>query len=124
MLELGIDGKSAFVAGVGSGIGIACVEVLARAGASVACFDIDEGTAQTASEAGGDDAIALTGDARSVTEVGAAFDAAVEAFGSIDIAVDVIGEARWGRTITLDDTAWDDSFDLVLRHFFNLSRVA
>jgi NAD(P)-dependent dehydrogenase (short-subunit alcohol dehydrogenase family) len=36
----------------------------------------------------------------------------------------VIGEARWGRTVELDDTAWDESFDLVLRHFFNLARVA
>ena len=44
--------------------------------------------------------------------------------GPVDVAVDVIGEARWGRTIDLDDTAWDESFDLVLRHFFNLARVA
>ena len=44
--------------------------------------------------------------------------------GPVDVAVDVIGEARWGRTIELDDTAWDESFDLVLRHFFNLARVA
>jgi NAD(P)-dependent dehydrogenase (short-subunit alcohol dehydrogenase family) len=36
----------------------------------------------------------------------------------------VIGEARWGRTVELDDAAWDESFDLVLRHFFNLARVA
>ena len=44
--------------------------------------------------------------------------------GPVEVAVDVIGEARWGRTIDLDDTAWDESFDLVLRHFFNLARVA
>ena len=40
------------------------------------------------------------------------------------MAVDVIGVTRWGRTIELDDEAWDESFDLVLRHFFNLVRVA
>ena len=57
-------------------------------------------------------------------DVQAAFDAAVDALGPVDVAVDVIGEARWGRTIELDDTAWDESFDLVLRHFFNLARVA
>ena len=53
-----------------------------------------------------------------------AVDAAIAARGPVDVAVDVIGEARWGRTVELDDTAWDESFDLVLRHFFNLARVA
>jgi NAD(P)-dependent dehydrogenase (short-subunit alcohol dehydrogenase family) len=41
----------------------------------------------------------------------------------MSIAVDVIGETRWGRTVELGDTEWDESFDLVLRHFFNLARV-
>ena len=68
--------------------------------------------------------LALTGDGRRLDDVQAAFGAAVDAFGPVGVAVDVIGEARWGRTIDLDDTAWDDSFDLVLRHFFNVARVA
>jgi 3-oxoacyl-[acyl-carrier protein] reductase len=44
--------------------------------------------------------------------------------GGLDVVVDVIGEARWGRMVTLDDTDWDDSFDVVLRQFFNIARVA
>jgi NAD(P)-dependent dehydrogenase (short-subunit alcohol dehydrogenase family) len=68
--------------------------------------------------------LALVGDARRLEEVRTAFDSAAATLGPVDIAVDVIGEARWGRTVELDDTAWDDSFDLVLRHFFNLARVA
>ena len=123
MLGLGLDGKHAFVAGVGGGIGSACVRALAAAGAHVACFDLDPAAARDAAATGGD-GLALTGDARRLDDVQAALDAAVAANGPVDVAVDVIGEARWGRTIDLDDTAWDESFDLVLRHFFNLARAA
>ena len=48
MLELGLEGKHAFVAGVGGGIGSACVRTLAAAGARVACFDLDAGVARDA----------------------------------------------------------------------------
>jgi NAD(P)-dependent dehydrogenase (short-subunit alcohol dehydrogenase family) len=121
LLELGLEGKHAFVAGVGSGIGGACVRTLAAAGARVSCFDLDGAAARDAALG---DGLALTGDARRLEDVQAALDAAVAAIGPVDVAVDVIGEARWGRTVDLDDTAWDESFDLVLRHFFNLARVA
>jgi 3-oxoacyl-[acyl-carrier protein] reductase len=123
VLGLGLDGKRAFVAGVGSGIGRACVCALSDAGARVACFDIDPDAAAAAALAAGDDALALTGDARKLDDVTAAVAQAVTEMGAIDIVVDVIGEARWGRTVALDDTDWDDSFDLVLRHFFNLARA-
>jgi 3-oxoacyl-[acyl-carrier protein] reductase len=120
MLELGIDGRHAFVAGVGSGIGSACVRALTAAGARVSCFDIDPAAAAAAA---GPDGLALTGDARALRDVTAAIETAVATHGPLTIAVDVIGEARWGRTVELDDTAWDESFDLVLRHFFNIARA-
>jgi 3-oxoacyl-[acyl-carrier protein] reductase len=111
--------RHAFVAGVGSGIGSACVRALTAGGARVSCFDLD---ADAAASAGGE--LALVGDARRLEDVRTAVDSAVDALGPIDVAVDVIGETRWGRTVELDDGAWDESFDLVLRHFFNLARVA
>ena len=120
MLELGLEGKHAFVAGVGGGIGGACVRTSAAAGARVTCFDLDGDAAQAAA---GTNGLALTGDARQLAAVQTAVDTAVAAMGPVDLAVDVIGETRWGRTIDLDDTAWDESFDLVLRHFFNVARV-
>lgn len=124
MLELGLDGKHAFVAGVGGGIGSACVRALAAAGAGVTCFDLETAAAAEAARLAGDRGLALSGDARRLDDVKMAVDAAIAERGPIDIAVDVIGEARWGRTVELDDTAWDESFDLVLRHFFNIARVA
>src|SRR5690349_14771041 len=116
MLELGIDSRHAFVAGVGSGIGSACVRALTAAGARVSCFDIDPAAASAAAAAA-PDGLALAGDARILDDVHAAVETAVATHGPLTIAVDVIGEARWGRTVELDDTAWDESFDLVLRHF-------
>src|SRR6202171_2535656 len=104
-------------------MGIACVRTLADAGARLTCFDLDRNAAQHAASAVGG-GVALTGDACRLEDVQSAFEAAAAARGPVDVAVDVIGEARWGRTIDLDDTAWDESFDLVLRHFFNLARVA
>jgi NAD(P)-dependent dehydrogenase (short-subunit alcohol dehydrogenase family) len=124
LLELGLEGRHAFVAGVGGGIGSACVRALAAGGARISCFDLDPDTADAAARIDGVPTLALVGDARRREDVQAAFDAAVAAFGPVHIAVDVIGEARWGRTVELDDAAWDESFDLVLRHFFNLARVA
>ncbi len=124
MIGLDFSDKHAFVAGVGGGIGQACVRILAAAGARVTCFDIDPAAAAAAARAAGDERAALTGDACRLDDMQAAVDGAVAARGPIAIAVDVIGETRWGRTIELDDTAWDESFDLVLRHFFHLARVA
>jgi NAD(P)-dependent dehydrogenase (short-subunit alcohol dehydrogenase family) len=118
MIGIDLEGRVAFVAGVGSGIGSACVRALTAAGARVACFDID---AAAAAKAGGD--LVVTGDARNVDAVRAAVATTLTELGPIDVAVDVIGEARWGRTVDLDDTAWDESFDMVLRHFFNLARA-
>jgi len=118
MIGIDLEGRVAFVAGVGSGIGSACVRALSAAGARVACFDID---AAAAAKAGGD--LVVTGDARNVDAVRDAVTMTLTELGPIDVAVDVIGEARWGRTVDLDDTAWDESFDMVLRHFFNLARA-
>src|SRR5205085_11320666 len=122
VLDLGLEGRHAFVAGVGGGIGSACVRALAGAGAGVTCFDLDAETAAEAAHLAGEQGFALSGDARRLDDVQRAVDAAIAERGPLDVVVDVIGEARWGRTVELDDAAWDDSFDLVLRHFFNLAR--
>ncbi|MCU1457615.1 MAG: 3-oxoacyl-[acyl-carrier protein] reductase [Actinomycetia bacterium] len=126
MLDLGLTGKTAFVAGCGSGIGQACVRAMAEAGTRVACFDIDReatGAAVLAAEALGAVAIPLVGDARQRADVQRAVDEAADAFDGIDVLVDVIGLALWGRTVDMDEKTWDDSFDVVLRHFFHLSSV-
>src|SRR3989442_1791800 len=100
MLELGLSEKGALVAGAGRGIGRACVLALVEAGASVVCFDADrdrcDAVAEEARRMGGR-ALAIAGDARRRADVEAAVHAAAEGFGALDVAIDVIGEARWSR---------------------------
>ena len=124
MSSIDLAGAHVFVAGVGSGIGSACVRVLAGGGARVSCFDIDRTAAEAAAELAGGIEHTFVGDARNYDAVAAAVTDAETRHGPLTAAVDVIGEARWGRTIDLDDAAWDESFDMVLRHFFNLARAA
>jgi NAD(P)-dependent dehydrogenase (short-subunit alcohol dehydrogenase family) len=123
-LAIDLAGRHAFVQGAGAGIGGACVRTLAAAGARVSCFDVDAEVARAAAAPLGNDGIALHGDATRFDDVRDAVARATDALGPIDIAVDVIGVAQWGHTVELDDTAWDASFDLVLRHFFHLARAA
>jgi len=126
LLELGLDGRRALVAGAGQGIGRACALALAEAGARVACLDVDPTRAeQVAAElrAAGADATAISGDARRRPDVEAAVAGAAEKLGGVDVCVDIIGEARWGRVLELSDEDWDASFDLVLRHLFLLAQA-
>ena len=124
LIDLALTDKHVLVVGVGSGIGGACVRTFAAAGARVSCFDIDPAVASASADALGPKGRAFTGDALRLDDLRGALDTATGEFGPLDVAVDVVGVTRWGRTIELDEQAWDESFDLVLRHFFNLVRVA
>src|ERR1051326_3216129 len=109
MLELGLDGKGALIAGAGRGIGRACALGLAEAGASVACLDVDRDRAEAVAveaRAAGVEAFALVGDARRREDVDEAVAKAAAAFGTLDVAIDVIGEARWARALDLGDADW------------------
>src|SRR5947209_13110630 len=102
MLELGLAGRRAMVAGAGHrpprpGLGRASALGLAEAGARVACVDIDEGRAKAVADeivAGGGEAITIAADLRDLRQAEAAVAKVVEAFGGIDVCIDVIGEAR------------------------------
>jgi 3-oxoacyl-[acyl-carrier protein] reductase len=126
MIDLGLEGKRILVAGAGRGIGAACVRLFAAAGARVACLDADAARRDAVVEdlrGSGADAVAIACDVRRYADVETAVAHAVECFGGVDVCVDVIGEARWGRVLELSDADWDDSFTLVLRHVFYLARA-
>jgi len=127
VIDLGLRGKRALVAGAGQGIGRATVLALAAAGARVACVEVEparrEAVAREACEAGGE-AVPVEADIRTRAGVAAAVEATVAALGGVDVAVDIVGEARWGRVLELSDDDWDASFALVLRHVFHLAQVA
>lgn len=122
MLDLGLAGKRALVAGAGQGIGRACALALREAGATVACIDNDAARAEAiAAEVEG---LSLVVDVRKREDVEGAVRSTVSELGGIDVCIDIIGEARWGRMLDVTDEDWDASFALVLRHVFLLGQAA
>ncbi|TQS28038.1 SDR family NAD(P)-dependent oxidoreductase [Microbispora sp. KK1-11] len=122
----GLDGKVAVISGGASGIGRALAVAYARAGAhSVVGYypgdPHDAGETVAAVEAAGGRCTAVELDVRSYEQTERFAQAAVDAFGRLDIAVAAAGVLRRQPLEEMTDGAWDDmlSVDLggVLRIF-------
>jgi NAD(P)-dependent dehydrogenase (short-subunit alcohol dehydrogenase family) len=104
-------GEVALVTGGGSGIGWAACKAFARAGARVVVGDIDEdaGTRVVKRLTGcGRDAIFVRADISKTADVEHLIDAAVRAYGCLDIAFNNAGiEGELAPTADYPDEAWD-----------------
>jgi 3-oxoacyl-[acyl-carrier protein] reductase len=107
-----LDGKSAIVTGSARGIGRATAERFAAEGAKVLINDLDAEVAeQAAGEIGGETAV----HAGDLTEEGAAdklVEAAVDAFGSVDIAVNNAGYTWDGVIHRMEDKQFQAMLDI------------
>ena len=117
-----LDGRTAVVTGGGQGIGLACVEALAEAGARVIIADRDIKAAETAREemARKGYATDIVGmdvtDSRRVTEVA---DQLTSWFGKVDILVNNAGIARSETPAeTVTDEHWLNVIDVNLNGTF------
>jgi NAD(P)-dependent dehydrogenase (short-subunit alcohol dehydrogenase family) len=132
VIELGLVGRRALVAGAGHrpprpGIGRATALALAEGGGRVACVDLDEGRATAVAEeirAAGGEAIVVVADLTERSDVTRAVQEVVDAFGGLDIVVDIIGEARWGSVLDFTDEDWEWSLARNLRQAFLLMQLA
>jgi len=122
-----LAGKIALITGAGSGIGRAIAERFAIEGAHVVVTDVNEPTdvARAIEEKNGlRRAIAVKLDVTSEENVDAAFNAAVMAYGGVDIVVSNAGISSFGRLESLDTNDWDRSFAVNARGHFLVARAA
>jgi len=117
-----LEGRVALVTGGGQGIGLACVEALAEAGAKTFIADRDQAIAEkgrTALETKGIDASVIRMDVTDPVEVAKAADAVAARHGRIDILVNNAGIARSETPAeSVTDEHWLNVIDVNLNGTF------
>jgi len=126
MIDLG--GRRALVTGGSRGIGAACCEMLARAGARVAVNyrverpGADRLVARIA--AAGGEAFALAADVARADEAQRLVEETVSRFGGLDILVNNAGIWKGGRIDEISDGEWSEMLGVNLTGTFNTTRAA
>jgi NAD(P)-dependent dehydrogenase (short-subunit alcohol dehydrogenase family) len=104
-------GRVAIVTGAAMGIGKACAEGFARAGASVVIADIDAAAgAETldAIRSSGGNASFVAIDVASMSDMERMARHAIETFGGIDVLVNNAARAIGGRVDQIDEASWSE----------------
>ena len=117
--------KTAFVTGIASGIGRASALVFAQEGARVAGLDINEeagqGVVAAIQEAGGE-ALFVAADVTDHEAVKQAITQAIEAYGPIDVAFNVVGASGRrhgdGPVHRCSEEGWDWTLDVNLKSIY------
>ena len=122
-----LDGKAALVTGAATGLGRACAEALAAAGADLAISDLPgvslEETAALV-EAQGRRTFRHEMDVRDVERVKGGVAAAIRALGKIDIVVNNAGINRPTPGLEVDEANWDDHFATNVKGGFFVAQAA
>ena len=123
-----LDERVAIVTGAANGIGRACAEGLARAGAHVIAVDVDAAGAEASAAAVsalGRKSLAVTADVGDLAAIDALTRRAMDAFGRIDVLVNNAGVTRRASIMDLTEADWDRIFRVNAKGvFFCLQRVA
>ena len=119
-----LQGQVAFVTGGAGGIGRAIGDALGAAGACVVAFDLDRAGAGDAVAAHGDGGLAVSGDVTDEAAVAAAFAAAVERFGGVDIVVSNAGIASSAPIEETSVAEWERNHGILVTGYFLVAREA
>jgi 3-oxoacyl-[acyl-carrier protein] reductase len=120
-MNLYMTNRTAFVTGAARGIGRACALALAKAGARVACADLDLGGGEESAKLirdGGGEAYACRVDISSAESIKDTFATAAKEFGRIDILVNNAGITKDGLAMRMKKDDWDAVININLTGSF------
>ena len=128
-MDLGLKGKTAFVAAASKGLGRAIAEEFAREGAKVAMCSRDERAISAAAEdigrkTGSRDVHPIAADLATREGCESFVERGLKKLGALDILIVNAGGPPPGRFDDLDDTAWHKAVDLTLFSAVRLTRLA
>jgi NAD(P)-dependent dehydrogenase (short-subunit alcohol dehydrogenase family) len=124
--SLDLTGRTAVVIGATSGLGKAIALGLADAGADVVPTGRRAELAAAAArevEARGRRSLATTADVSDANSLQALYDAAIRAFGKVDILVNAAGRSVRRSTLDVSDTEWEGILDTNLTGMLRACRV-
>src|SRR5215213_7817135 len=100
-----LEGKTAVISGAASprGIGFATARLFAAHGAKVAILDLDEQGAKDAASSLGSDHVGIGGNVTDLDACKRAADAAIAAFGQVDILLNNAGITQPVKTMEIDE---------------------
>ncbi len=118
------ENRKALITGGASGFGREIARTLKAAGAAVAVVDVNAERAEETAAELGSDAIGIGADVRSASDVRAAVDRTVDAFGGLDTLVVSAGVFHMGELDTVTEEEWDRTLDVNLKGAFLVTQAA
>jgi NAD(P)-dependent dehydrogenase (short-subunit alcohol dehydrogenase family) len=113
-----LDGRVAVVSGGSGGIGARLCAALAGVGARLVVIGRNRERASSALDAAGGDGIAVAADVTKKQDSDDAIDAAMQAFGRVDVIINAVGGGAGGALYPAEEypeSEWDRMLDLNLR---------